>query len=343
MKIAPRDIDQFSKKPDPKARVILIYGPDRGLMKIRSDNVAKSLLEDINDPFNVVTLSIDKILEDPSSFIDEANSISMLGGSRLIKIQEGNDKIITYLKEYLKNPSPDNLVIIEAGDLKPKSTLRSLCESSKVAAALPCYMDDERSIEQIIRQTLNSKELRIDNDATQWLVANINGDRQHIMNEIEKLSLYSASSDTETNPKNISLSDVQDCIGLAGSQNFDDLIYNVAGGNASKAMVAYSALIDQGIPAVTLIRTMINHFMKLHYIKTLVLSGTPIEQALNKLTPKIFFKQKNAFIAQVNKWQEAELRMIISKLTEQEALCKKTGVPSNDLGAQAFLSISRKK
>jgi DNA polymerase-3 subunit delta len=342
MKIAPRDIDNFSKSPDPKARLILIYGPDRGLMKIRSENVAKSVVEDINDPFNVITLSVDKILEDPASLVDEANAISMLGGARLIRILDGSEKIVPYLKEYLQNPSPDNLILIEAGDLKPKSSLRKLCESSPTAAALPCYMDDERSIEKIIRQALNTAGLRIDSDATQWLIANISGDRQHILNEIEKLSIYSSSPNADNNNQTITLTDVQECIGLGGSQNFDDLIYNVAGGNPAKALVAYNALIEQGIPAVTLIRTLINHFMKLHYIKTMVLSGTPIEQALNKLTPKIFFKQKGAFISQVNKWNEPQIRVIISRLTEQEAACKTSGVPADELCAQALLSISKK-
>ena len=53
MKIPFRDIESFVAKPNPVVRVILVYGPDQGLMRERAKVMASAVVEDINDPFNV--------------------------------------------------------------------------------------------------------------------------------------------------------------------------------------------------------------------------------------------------------------------------------------------------
>ena len=146
MKLAFRDIEPFVKKPDPAARVILVYGPDDGLMRERSKAIGGTVVEDLNDPFNVAALSADLLLEDPAKLNDEANAMSMMGGDRLIRIENATDKLTPLLKEYLEAPSAHSLIILEAGELGPRSSLRQLCEKAKNAAALPCYVEDERDL-----------------------------------------------------------------------------------------------------------------------------------------------------------------------------------------------------
>ena len=53
MKLTFREIEPFVKKPNPAARVVLIYGPDDGLMRERSKMISQSIVKDLNDPFNV--------------------------------------------------------------------------------------------------------------------------------------------------------------------------------------------------------------------------------------------------------------------------------------------------
>ena len=42
MKLVFKQIEPFVAAPDPAARVILVYGPDQGLMKERSTRMAKT-------------------------------------------------------------------------------------------------------------------------------------------------------------------------------------------------------------------------------------------------------------------------------------------------------------
>jgi DNA polymerase-3 subunit delta len=88
MKLAFRQIEPFVKQPDVKARVILIYGPEPGLMKERSAIIGRTIVADLNDPFNAVTLSAEALIADPARLMDEAAAMSMMGGARLIRIED---------------------------------------------------------------------------------------------------------------------------------------------------------------------------------------------------------------------------------------------------------------
>ena len=336
MKIQFRQIEPFVKSPDKAARVILVYGPDSGLVSERSEIIGKSVVDDLNDPFNVASLSTAILSDDPARLADEAGAISMMGGDRLIKISDGSDKLTVLIKGYLKDPSPSALVIIQAGELGPKSSLRKACETAKNAAALPCYVDDERDLARFIKDTIQGEKLRIDQDAVMWLAANISGDRRKVRAELEKLVIYKGE---EQSP--ISLADVTAACGAAGAQGFDNLVYNVAGRNSAGALKAYATLMAEGAVFVVILRALQTHFRKLHLAKSHMQSGLDMDMAMKKITPPIFFKQAPMFKSQLSSWSLPALDQILSKLTELEAQCKQTGMPVEILCSQAILAISK--
>ena len=58
MKIGYKDIDYFIKSPPNHIKAVLIYGPDQGLVKERSELIGKTVVPDLNDPFLVKDLSL---------------------------------------------------------------------------------------------------------------------------------------------------------------------------------------------------------------------------------------------------------------------------------------------
>lgn len=342
MKLSFRDIEPFVKNPNKAARVILIYGPDNGLMKERSQTIGKTIVADLNDPFNVATLSTDILNEDPARLSDEAGAISMMGGDRLIRIENATDKLVGLIKDYLENPSDTALVILEAGELSPRSALRKLCETAKNAAALPCYVEDERDLARLIRESFQKEHIGIDSDALNWLTANISGDRAKVRSELEKIITYKGPHKTETKTP-VSLADVQACCGQAGAVALDDLIYATAGNNTAAALKTYHQLLEEGVSFIVILRSLQNHFMRLHMIKARVENGDSADMAMKSLTPPIFFKQQNAFKTQVNRWSLGGLSKVLQKLMDLEVQCKQTGAPVETLCAQAVLGISKSR
>ncbi|HRQ61172.1 MAG TPA: DNA polymerase III subunit delta [Alphaproteobacteria bacterium] len=336
MKLAFRDIEPFVKKPDPAARVVLVYGPDSGLMKERAASIGKSVVADLSDPFAVAVLNADGLAEDPARLNDEAYAISMMGGGRLIRVENAGDKITPLVKDYLANPNQLALIVLEAGELGPKSSLRALCEKAANAAAVPCYVEDERDLGRLIRETLQGSGLSAESDAVTALASAIAGNRAKARSELDKLITYKG---TERSP--VSLDDVLAICGDAGALDMDRLTYAVAGREPAAALKALESLSSEGIAEIALLRALQSHFRKLHYCASLMAdNGMDAETAMKKLTPPIFFKQEGPFRAQLSRWNLQSVANVLQKLSELEGQTKQTGFPPDTLAAQAILGLS---
>ena len=99
MKLSWKQIDPFLKNPDPAARVVLVYGPDDGLMRARIKQLALHVVADMNDPFNVTVLDAGQIADDPALLIDEASAIASISSSLLKSISMFD--FINSLKDFL--------------------------------------------------------------------------------------------------------------------------------------------------------------------------------------------------------------------------------------------------
>lgn len=352
MKVAPRQIDHFVKQPDSAARVILLYGPDNGLMQERARKLGSTVVEDLNDPFNAVTLSAAQLADDPARLADEACAMSLMGGGRLIRVEGATDKMTPLLKDYLDGaPSAQNLVVVEAGELGPRSSLRLLCEKSPKAAALACYVEDERNLGPLVRGMLQNAGYMIEPDALNMLVSSISGDRARVRSEIEKLVLYmgpdaawqgfDGPAAAARRDAVIKLADVLACCADFGAQSMDDLIYNAAGGRPEAAFKAYQQLLHEGLPIIAIVRGLQNHFRRLHFVKSQIATGTAPDQALRSLSPPVFFKYKDGFMAQQRRWSLPALARTLEKLADLEAQCKQSRAPDQTLCAQALLAISK--
>lgn len=334
MKVTYRNLDGFVKSPPPGIRAVLVYGPDDGLMRERAALLCRTVVADINDPFNVSVLTSDLITDDPGRLSSEANAISMMGGRRLVRIEDARDAIAPQVRDYLADPNDNALLVLEAGDLNPRSALRKLFEKAENAAALPCYVEDERDIAGLIRSSMQEAGIKIAPDAVAWLASHIVGDRQRARREIEKLITYMGTE------KQVALADVQDCCGSAGEQSYDDLVFSAAGRRAEAAFRAFSHMLEQGVPAVAILRALQNHFRRLHMARAVFETGTPPDQAMKSLSPPVFFKQEQDFREQLTRWDMPALEKILQRLFLLEAQCKQTATPAETLCSQALLAIS---
>ncbi|MEX1147754.1 MAG: hypothetical protein WEB93_05170, partial [Sphingomonadales bacterium] len=164
MKVKAGEITGLLRKLDPRFRAILIYGPNEGLVRERADAIARLVVDDLRDPFNVASLTVANLKEDPARLTDEAAAISMLGGQRVVRVDGAVDSVAGPLRNFLEDPKGDGLVIIAAGDLPPRSDLRKTVEGAANAAAIPCYGDDARALTDLIHDSLRGHGLDVDGD-----------------------------------------------------------------------------------------------------------------------------------------------------------------------------------
>ena len=324
-------------KPAPAAAAVLLYGPDEGLIRERLNILAKTVVADVQDPFNVAEFSAGQILDNPAQLIDEALSLSMLGGRRVIKLRDASDKLTSIVKGVLAAlKAGDNFLLLTAGELPPRSTLRALFENAENAAAIPCYVEDIYNIGRFIAETLRAAGYNIPPEAVTYMAGNVVGDRAVARSEVEKLITYVGAGQ-----KSILLADVTACIGNSADLSLDDLAKHVASGQFGEANRILTHVLAEGIPAVTVLRNLQNHFLRLHISKVRVMQGEGVEDVLKKLRPPPFFKVKDAFVAQLLGWGLPQIEQALALLTGVEAKCKQTGSNPETLTGRAVLSLAQ--
>lgn len=337
MKIQPRQVDDFLKNPDRGIAAVLIYGPDEGLVRERAKILGLTVVSDLNDPFNVVEFPAATIIEDPARLADEAASLSMMGGRRLIRLRDGGDKITAVIKSFLENQlQTENLVVIEAGDMGPRSSLRLLFEKLQNAAAIACYVEDERDLSRLVSSLAQKAGFSLTRDALTLCVANIAGDRAVARGEIEKLLLYMHSAPS----RQIGAEDVLACIGSNAALSMDDAVRHAAAGNIPALSRAIAALFAEGVSSIAVLRAAQNYFRRLHLARSYVETGSTPDQAVQKLQPPVFFKLKPAFTAQIGLWRLEDLSRALEHLCETESRCKQTAMPDQTLCSQALLALA---
>lgn len=335
MKLSYKEIEPFIKSPNPAARAILIYGPDDGLMRTRTKILAKHQVEDLNDPFNVSILDGKALEEESGRLNDEANAISMMGGDRLVLIENASEKNTKAIKDYLENPSSSTLVLVQGGDLGKNSSLRGLFEKAPNAAAVPCYVQEGYALTGQIRDLLKQSNIQIDNDALQYLSDNLTGDYGQMMSEIDKLVTYMGES------KQVHLEDAMNNTGSLSEQKLDDLVYACAGGNAQRSEALLNGLVGEGVSPVYMLRALQGHFRKLLVVQLLLERGESMDTAMRALRPPLFFKLENAFKAQLSKWPSAKLLKVLTKINHLEADLKKTETADALLLTRSIFGLSQ--
>ena len=184
------DVDKFIARPDPATPIVLVFGPDAGLVRERVDALVRASVDDPNDPFAFVRIEGEDLSANPSRLVEEAHTVPLFGGRRAVLVRAGSRNIAGAVETVIAAPSNECRIIIEAGDLRKTAPLRTLCEKAKVAAVLPCYADGARDLERLIDEEMRASNLSINAEARSALLALVGGDRLASRNEIRKLALY---------------------------------------------------------------------------------------------------------------------------------------------------------
>ena len=334
MKLKAAQVETFLRAPDAKAQLVLIYGEDEGLVRERAVKLAKTVVEDLKDPFRVIEMGSAQLKEDSSRLRDEAAAISFGGGRRVIRLRDIGDAQAPAIADFLKDPAGDALIVIEAGSLPSRSKLRQAVEKAGNGMALPCYADSGRDLEGLISTVMDDHKLRIDRDATRYLVANLGSDRMISRSELEKLALYALKDGQVT------LADAMDCVGDSSARHYDDVIQAVSQGNVVNLDTALTRLTEEGLNPVGALRMMLGYFQKLHLVKGQITQGTNTEQAMKSLRPPLFFKAADQFRANLNNWAVPTLQRALQILLEAEKDCKSGLAVPETIAHRAMIKIA---
>ncbi len=325
------DIERFVRKPDPRFRVILVYGPDAGLVHERSRAIARALVENPDDAFQLSRIDGDDLGSDTTRIFDEANTLGLFGGSRALWVRYGSKNIIAALESLFKE-SPLNPVVIEAGDLAPRHALRSAAESCAHAAALPCYADELRDLPRLIEEVLGEAGLKANEDARALIVASLGADRLLSRRELEKLALYAQGKSLVT------AEDVEAVLSDASQLTSDMLTDAVFIGDATNADTLLTRSLREGMDAGVIIGGLLRHAILLSRSRLAMDKGQAIADVEKQA--RIFFKRSAAFRKQLMLWSSAALDTAIATLGEAQAAARRQASLSESTVSRACLTLA---
>jgi DNA polymerase-3 subunit delta len=303
-----KDIDAFLARPDPGRPIILLYGPDAGLVRERADALMASAVDDPNDPFSLVRLDGDELSAEPSRLVDEAMTVPLFGGRRAIRVRAGSRSFASGVDTLADSPIKDCRIVIEAGELRPESPLRKACERAKTAVAIGCYPDTERDLAKLIDEELRVSNLRIAPDARAVLMSLLGGDRQASRNELRKLALYAHAAGEVT------LDDVMAVVADASELKLDPIVDAAFAGNPAVVESEFAKAMVAGTYPGVIISAAQRQAAWLHKSALAIAEGTPASAVLEGGFPRLHFSRKGAVEIALSNFSAMRLVGIIDQL-----------------------------
>jgi DNA polymerase III subunit delta len=329
-----KEIDAFLARPDSGRPIILLYGPDAGLVRERAEALLASAVDDPNDPFSLVKLDGDELSAEPSRLVDEALTIPLFGGRRAIRVRAGSRSFASGVDALADSPLKDCRVVIEAGELRPESPLRKACERAKTAVAIGCYPDTERDLARLIDDELRVSSLRIAPDARAALVSLLGGDRQASRNELKKLALYSHGRGEVT------LDDVMAVVSDASELKVDPIVDGAFAGRPELVETEFAKAMVAGTYPGIIISAAQRQAAWLHKSALALAEGTPVSTLLEGGFPRLHFSRKANVETALRNFSPARLASIIDQLAVAALDMRKQAPLAAVIAQRALLSIA---
>jgi DNA polymerase-3 subunit delta len=332
--VKPNEADALLGRIDPARPVVLLFGPDAGLVAERAAKAVEAGLAGNADPFALVRLEGDAVSSDPARLADEAYTIAMFGGRRVIRVRVGSRSITAAVEPLLKEPPRDCLIILEAGDLKRGQGLRELVERSPRGLAVACYADAGRDLDRLIDEELKAAGLAIDRDARELLASQLGGDRLASRGEVRKLALYAHGQ------ARVTIEDVEAIVGDASATGLDEAIDSAFAGDAVTADGALMRLVAAGTSPQGVLAATIRAAVQLHRWRVAVEGGVGVRTVVDNARPPIHFRRKALVEQALNAWSADALSAAIIDLGTAAADARKQAALAEPIASRALLSLA---
>ena len=209
-----------------------------------------------------------------------------------------------------------------------------MCEKSKAAAAIACYVDNERDLARLVDEEMREAKLAIAPDAKAALVALIGGDRRASRSEIRKLALYAHGRGK------VDIDDVMAVVADASGLALDDVIDAAFAGKIADAETNFSKAIADGTAPGTIMFAAVRQVMQLHKARLALENGDSTDEALRVFIPPVHFRRKSLVEAALRNWSSARLGKLMEQLAEAALNVRRTPGLSDALAQRALLSIA---
>ena len=291
-------------------KLVLLYGKNEGFKNEATNNLIKNKDE-------VTKYEEKEILENINDFIESILSKSLFESEKIIIIKRVTDKILKIIDEIDSKNFEDIKIIFNADNLEKKSKLRSLFEKDKKYICVPFYPDTDQTLSKLTYNFFKKKNILISPSNINLIVNKCNGDREILLNELNKIEYYSK------NGKKITAENIAKLTNLIENHGTSELIDSCLAKNKKKIVDILNENNFNNEDCILITRTFLNKAKKILILSNEFQNNKNIDLTISSAKPPIFWKDKEITKQQIYKWTPENIKKLIYKLSEIELLIKK--------------------
>jgi len=330
-------IRRFLDKPDKNVRAVLLYGPNENVSHEAAQTLAAWAAGKSDDPYAITKLSDAEIKSDSARLADALAAQSLLGGPTIvwarISGKAADDAILDALAA-IERGEPSGYLIVEAGDIGGSAELVKKFGAGAHAAVIAFY--EETDAERAVFAKALAKELGIGfaRDAEDAFLAALPTDRGLARQEIEKLALYAHGLG-----RAINVDDIEALMAAETESALDAASLAAAQGKAALAVESLARI--DALSGVSALRALLRRLHQLRDARLLMDQGASAEDAVAKLRPPVFWKERDVVAAQARLWTAKKLNAAYDVMWTAELRSKTAGAPQELIAADAYRSVAK--
>ena len=293
-----------------KNKFILFYGKNQGL---KNEAIKKLIKKDRQ----VFSYDEKEILDNEESFIENILSKSLFEKEKIIIIKRATDKLLLIIEKLSTKNFDDVAIIINAESLEKKSKLRSFFEKNKELVCAPFYPDNDQTLSKLAYNFLRDKKISISPSNINLIVNKCSGDREALINEIQKIELFNK------NGKKINSENISKLINLNENHSISELIDNCLAKNKKKIISILNENSFNNEDCIIIARSFLIKAKRLLALSTTFETNKNIDLTISSAKPPIFWKEKDITKQQIFKWKSENIKKLIYSLSDIELQIKK--------------------
>ena len=291
-------------------KFLLLYGKNEGL----KNHIIKDILSAKKNIFNYEEK---EILDNSEIFIENLLTKSLFENEKIIIIKRVTNSLIKILDKISNIISDDLIIILNADNLEKKSKLRSMFEKHKEYVCIPVYPDNEQALLNLAINYLKSKKILMSQENINLLVNKCSGNREALLNELQKIEFLSKSQLKLTSEK------ISKLVNLNEDYSVSELIDNCLAKNQKKTINILNENNFSAEDCILIIRVFLNKSKKILELSSIFEKNQNIDLTISAAKPPIFWKDKEITKKQIYLWKPKHVKNLIYKLHELELITKK--------------------
>jgi DNA polymerase-3 subunit delta len=337
VQIKGASIRRFLDKPDKNVRAALLYGPNESFAREAAEKLAAWALGKSDDPYAITKLGEDEIKRDSARLADALAAQSLLGGPTIVWARisgKSADEAILDALASIERGEPSGFLIVEAGDIGGAGEIVKKFGAASNAAVIAFYEETDAERATFAKSLAKELGLSFDRDAEDFFLSALPADRGLARQEIEKLALFAHNLSRALN-----LEDLEALMAAEAESALDAASLAAAQGKAALAVESLARI--DALSGVSALRALLRRLHQLRDARVMIDQGASPEDAVAKLRPPVFWKERDAVASQARLWTAKKLNAAYDVLWTAEMRSKTADAPQELIAADAYRSVAK--